>query len=249
MGTQPDETPAATKRVHPFADGLRDGFPIGLGYLAVAFSLGIAARQAGLNAVQGFMASLLSIASAGEYAGFTLIAAQASYAEIALGTLVTNARYLLMSTALSQRFEEDTPLRHRVGVGLGITDELFGLAIATPRVEPLYQYGAMLSSIPLWCIGTSAGIVAGQLLPSRVVTALSISLFGMFLAVIMPAARQDRIVRICIMVSFAASYAATHLIPLTMAWSGGTRIIVLTILISAIAALVCPVTNASDEEV
>ena len=93
-----------------FLEGLRDGLPIGLGYLAVAFSLGIAAKQAGLNAVQGFMASLLSVASAGEYAGFTLIAAQASYLEIALGTLVTNARYLLMSTALSQRFTQDTSL-------------------------------------------------------------------------------------------------------------------------------------------
>jgi len=230
-----------------FREGLRDGFPIGLGYLAVAFSLGIAAREAGLNAVQGFMASLLSIASAGEYAGFTLIAAQASYAEIALGTLVTNARYLLMSTALSQRFSPSTPFIQRIGVGLGVTDELFGLAIATPQVRPIYQYGAMLSSIPLWCIGTSAGIVAGELLPPSVVSALSVSLFGMFLAVIIPAARADRIVRICVLVSFAASYAAAHLIPLTMAWSGGTRIIVLTVVISALAAILCPVSNEQEE--
>ena len=92
-----------------FLEGLRDGLPIGLGYLAVAFSLGIAAKQAGLNAVQGFMASLLSVASAGEYAGFTLIAAQASYLEIALGTLVTNARYLLMSTALRNASRRTPP--------------------------------------------------------------------------------------------------------------------------------------------
>ncbi len=247
MSTQPAATPSAPRRAHPLAEGLRDGLPIGLGYLAVAFSLGIAARQAGLNAVQGFMASLLSVASAGEYAGFTLIAAQASYAEIALGTLVTNARYLLMSTALSQRFSQDTSLAKRIGVGLGVTDELFGLAIATPRVEPFYQYGAMLSSIPLWCIGTSAGIVAGELLPARVVTALSVSLFGMFLAVIMPAARTDRVVRICVLASFVASYAATHLIPLTMAWSSGTRIIVLTVIIAAAAALIRPVDAEGDD--
>lgn len=230
-----------------YLEGLRDGLPIGLGYLAVAFSLGIAARQAGLTAVQGFIASLLSIASAGEYAGFTLIAAQASLAEIALGTLVTNARYLLMSTALSQRFSKDTSLAKRIGVGLGVTDELFGLAIARSLVRPVYQYGAMLSSIPLWCIGTSAGIIAGQLLPSRVVTALSVSLFGMFLAVIMPAARNDRVVRICVIASFAASYAASHFIPLTMAWSSGTRIIALTVVISAIAALVHPVDTEGDD--
>lgn len=229
-----------------FSEGLRDGLPIGLGYLAVAFSLGIAARHAGLNAVQGFVASLLSIASAGEYAGFTLIAAQASYAEIALGTLVTNARYLLMSTALSQRFTEETPLAHRIGVGLGVTDELFGLAIARPQVRPIYQYGAMLSSIPLWCIGTSAGIVAGELLPARVVTALSVSLFGMFLAVIMPASRDDRVVRACVLVSFAASYAAAHLIPFTRAWSSGTRIIALTVVIATAAALLFPVSEGEE---
>ena len=231
---------------NPFLAGLRDGLPIGLGYLAVAFSLGIAARAAGLNAFQGFMASLLNIASAGEYVGFTMIAAQASYLEIAAGTLVTNARYLLMSTALSQRFNEGTPFAHRIGVGLGVTDELFGLAIATPQVVPVYQYGAMLSSIPLWCIGTSAGIIAGEVLPARVVTALSVSLFGMFLAIIMPAARDDRVVRVCVIASFVASYVASHLIPFTMAWSSGTRTIVLTIVIAAVAALLRPVDEEGD---
>ena len=230
-----------------FAEGLRDGFPIGLGYLAVAFSLGIAARNAGLDAVQGFVASALCVASAGEYAGFTFIAAHASYLEIIVGSIVANARYLLMSTALSQRFAPDTPFVHRIGVGLGVTDEIFGLAIARPGyVDPPYQYGAMLASIPLWCIGTSAGIIAGNLLPARVVTALSASLFGMFLAVIMPAARDDRVVRVCVIASFAASYVASHLIPVTAAWSSGTRTIVLTVVISAIAALVRPV---ADEEV
>ena len=230
-----------------FAEGLRDGFPIGLGYLAVAFSLGIAARNAGLDAVQGFMASALCVASAGEYAGFTFIAAHASYLEIIVGSIVANARYLLMSTALSQRFAPDTPFVHRIGVGLGVTDEIFGLAIARPGyVDPPYQYGAMLASIPLWCIGTSAGIIAGNLLPARVVTALSASLFGMFLAVIMPAARDDRVVRVCVIASFAASYVANYLIPVTAAWSSGTRTIVLTVVISAIAALVRPV---ADEEV
>lgn len=233
-------------KTNPFVEGLRDGFPIGLGYLAVAFSLGIAAKNAGLDAFQGFMASLLNIASAGEYVGFTMIAAQASYLEIALGTLVTNARYLLMSTALSQRFDVETPFIHRIGVGLGVTDELFGLAIAKPQVVPVYQYGAMLSSIPLWCIGTSAGIIAGELLPARVVTALSVSLFGMFLAVIMPAAREDKVVRACVFASFVASYVASHLIPLTTAWSSGTRTIVLTVIIAAIAAMLRPVGDEED---
>ena len=131
MTTQ-DQTAAPSAESHPFREGLRDGFPIGLGYFAVAFSIGISARAAGLDAFQAFMASLLNIASAGEYVGFALIAAHASFLEIAIGTLVTNARYLLMSTALSQRFNPKTSTLHRVGVGFGVTDEIFGITIARP---------------------------------------------------------------------------------------------------------------------
>ena len=71
--------------------GFRDGIPIGLGYFAVSFSLGVAARNAGLNAFQGFLASLLNNASAGEYAGFTVIAADAPYLEMVLMTLIAES--------------------------------------------------------------------------------------------------------------------------------------------------------------
>ncbi|MBP3381828.1 MAG: AzlC family ABC transporter permease, partial [Clostridia bacterium] len=76
-----------------FSAGLRDGFPIGLGYFAVSFSLGIAARDAGLTPLQGFFASLFTNASAGEHAVFTLIGAGTTVLEIILITLIANARY------------------------------------------------------------------------------------------------------------------------------------------------------------
>ena len=118
------------ERRRVFLSGVRDGVPIGLGYLAVAFSLGIAARNAGLNAFQGFLISLLNNASAGEYAAFTVIAADSGFLEMALITLITNARYLLMSCSLSQKFSPDTPLYHRLLVGYDVTDELFGMFLA-----------------------------------------------------------------------------------------------------------------------
>jgi predicted branched-subunit amino acid permease len=96
-----------------FFEGLRDGVPIGLGYFAVAFSLGIVARNAGLTPIQGFIASFFNLASAGEYALFTSMQAAASFLEIAIITLVVNARYLLMSCALAQRFDPATPMIHR----------------------------------------------------------------------------------------------------------------------------------------
>lgn len=118
-----------------FCDGIRNGFPIALGYFAVSFSLGIAARHAGFTPMQGFLASLLNNASAGEYAAFTLIAAQATYLEVAIITLIANARYLLMSCALAQKFSPSTPFFHRLIIAYDVTDELFGITIAAGDPE------------------------------------------------------------------------------------------------------------------
>ena len=174
-------------------NGIRDGIPIGLGYFAVSFSLGIAARKAGLSPFQGFLASLFNNASAGEYAAFTLIAAQATYLEVAIITLIANARYLLMSCALAQKFSPSTPFFHRLIIAYDVTDELFGITIARPGIlNPYYTYGAILLAAPAWAGGTACGIIAGNALPLRAVSALSVALYGMFLAIIIPPARKDR---------------------------------------------------------
>ena len=230
-----------------FCEGMRDGVPIALGYFAVSFSLGIAARNAGLNAFQGFLVSLLNNASAGEYAGFTTIAADATYLEIAIVTLIANARYLLMSCSLSQKFAPGTPMRHRLLVGYDVTDELFGLAISYDGwLDPYYMYGAILVAAPSWAVGTALGVVVGNLLPARVVSALSVALYGMFLAIIIPPARKDKIVAALVAISFALSFACTYL-PGISALSDGTRTIILTVAISCAGALLFPIKTQSEE--
>lgn len=227
------------------AKGFRDGIPIGLGYLAVSFSLGIAARAAGMTPFQSLIASLLCNASAGEYAGFTTIAANAAYLEIAIVTLVANARYLLMGCALSQRMSSDTPVYHRLLVGFYTTDELFGIAIARQGyINPWYTYGAVLIASPCWGVGTALGTIAGNLLPLRIVSALSVALYGMFLAVIIPPVRDNKIIGVLVAVCFAASFAATYM-PYISALSEGTRTIILTVVIATLAALLFPV-NTED---
>ena len=223
-----------------FLEGMRDGMPICLGYFAVAFSLGIAARRAGIDAFQGFLMSFLNNASAGEYALITTIAADAGYLEAAIITLVANARYLLMSTALSQRFSPDEKIRHRLLVSYDITDELFGIAIAREGyLEPMYSYGAFAVAIPGWALGTSFGIIMGNLLPALIVRALGVALYGMFLAIIIPPAKKDKIVGVLVVISFAASFVLSRL-PVTSAWSEGTRTILLTLLIAGVAAALFP---------
>lgn len=236
----------APSRKQWYRKGLRDGIPIGLGYFAVALAMGIAARNAGLTAVQATVTSLLINASAGQYVGFTLMAARAGLLEIALMESVANARYLLMSCALSQKLPPDTPLWQRMILGFDVTDEIFGVSISVEgKLNPFYTYGAMTTSIPGWALGTFLGVVLGNVLPPRLVSALSVGLYGMFLAIIVPPARRSRVVLALVLLSFAASYIAGAL-PVLAAVSSGVRTIVLTVAISLGAALLFPV--AEDQE-
>ncbi|MBQ6346137.1 MAG: AzlC family ABC transporter permease [Clostridia bacterium] len=237
-----------TDRKKWFAKGLHDGIPIMLGYFAVSIALGISARNAGMTAPQATLASALIMASAGQYIGFTLIAAGASYLEVMVMEAIANARYLLMSCALSQKLKPELPLRHRLLMGLWITDEIFGLSVSVEGwLNPYYIYGMAAVATPGWALGTLTGVVLGNVLPVRVVSALSVGLFGMFMSIFVPPARKDRVIAALVAVSFAASYAFN-----TLAWfdsiSSGMKIIILTVVISLGAALLFPVEGEGEHE-
>lgn len=150
-----------------------------------------------------------------------------------------------MGFALNQRMPEGTPLRTRMLVGTCITDEIFGITIARPAVPtPYYTFGALIAAVPMWALGTALGISMGNILPDNIVSALSVALFGMFLAVVIPPARKDRAVCAAVAASFAFSYAFSRL-PVISALSEGNRTIILTILISAVFAILFP--RADDQ--
>ena len=224
-----------------YRKGLRDGIPIGLGYFAVALAIGITARNAGLTAPQATITSLLIHASAGEYIGITLMAARAGLLEIILMEGVANARYLLMSCSLSQKIAADTPLWKRLLLGFTITDEIFGISVSVDgKLDPWYSFGAMTVALPSWAAGTCCGVLLGNVLPAAVVTALSVGLYGMFMAIFMPAARKNPVILGLIGVSFAASYAMNQM-SVFSGISSGFRIILLTVVISLAAAVLFPV--------
>lgn len=229
-----------------FRRGIRDGMPIALGYFAVAFTLGIAAKNAGFSALQAMVESLTNNASAGEYAVFSLAAAGAGYGEVAVMTLVANARYLLMSCSLSQKLAPETPLLHRMLVAFDVTDEIFGISIAYPgRLDPWYTYGAVAVAIPGWGLGTFLGVLVGNVLPLRLASALSVGLYGMFLAIIVPPARKSRVVLALVLLSFGASYAVSHW-GLLEGVSSGVKTIFLTVAISLGAAVLFPVNEETE---
>ncbi|MCI8609552.1 MAG: AzlC family ABC transporter permease [Firmicutes bacterium] len=224
-----------------YRKGLKNGIPIGLGYFAVGFTLGIAAKEAGIDAVQMGLMSLLMNASAGQFAVITIVAGQAGYVTMILTQLVINIRYMLMSCALSQKISPKTPMWQRLIMANYVTDEVFGIAVAVPeQLNPFYNFGAATVASPSWALGTVLGVLVGNILPASLTSALSVALYGMFLAVVIPASKSDRVVAAVVVISMIGSAAFTFL-PYFSELSSGTRIIVLTLVIAAAAAVVCPV--------
>lgn len=224
-----------------FLKGMRAGIPICLGYFAVALALGIAAKNAGITSWQAALTSLLINASAGEYAGFTLIAVGATYLEVAVMEAVANARYLLMSASLSQKLKSGVPLWQRLLLGFTVTDEIFGVSIGLPvPLDPFFTYGTFCVATLGWTGGTFVGVVLGEVLPLSVISALSVGLYGMFISIFIPEARKNRVVLALVAISFAASFACSVL-PIVSEISEGIRIILLTVLISLAAAIFFPI--------
>lgn len=223
-----------------YQKGLRDGIPIALGYLAVAFTLGIAAGKLGLSPLQSFFMSLTNNTSAGQFAALGIIAAGGSYLENALTQAVINLRYCLMSAALSQKLDPRVPFFHRFILAFDVTDEVFALSISVEgKLSPWYSYGLMSMAIPGWAVGTLLGGLSGSLLPPRVLSAMGVALFGMFLAIIIPPARKNRVLILLIPLSMICSLIAAYL-PWLREISPGLRVILLTLILAGAAATLFP---------
>ena len=231
-----------------FFRGMKAGIPISLGYFAVSVALGLAAKKAGITSLQAALTSLLINASAGEYAGFTLIAVGASYLEVTLMVAVANARYLLMSAALSQKLQNGVGTLRRLLLGFTVTDEIFGVSmIQSEPLDPSFTYGCFLVATTGWTGGTFVGTVLGDILPPAVLSALSVGLYGMFISVFVPEAKKNRTVLGLVAISFLLSFAASAL-PGVKEISEGIRIIILTVIISLGAAILFPVSTRSEKE-
>lgn len=231
---------------YTFVRGMRDGIPICLGYFAVSFALGIAGRGVGMNAVQAFVMSLTMVASAGQFAAITLIGAGAGIIEMITTTVVVNLRYLLMSCSLTQKLSPETKLLHRLALSYCMTDEIFGLSISVDGfLRPVYTYGITVISVSGWCLGTVLGVVAGNILPALVTNALGVAMYGMFLAIIIPPAKENHFLGALVAVSMAAS-GLFSILPYLRTISSGFRVIILTILIAGIAAVIHPMEESGD---
>lgn len=229
-----------------FFQGMYAGIPIGLGYFAVSFAFGIQARAAGLSAIQAFLLSGTNLTSAGQFAGLAVIQSAGALATLALTQLVINLRYCLMSCALSQKLAPETALVHRFLMACGVTDEIFGVSISVRgRLSPYYLYGQTVVAWPGWAFGTLSGALAGNILPGSVTAALGMALYGMFVAIVTPAARQDRKI-LGVVIAAAILSLLFYYTPYLSTISAGTRIILVTFLTAGTAAFLFPMHTAKE---
>lgn len=231
-----------------FSQGLKDSIPIALGYLSVAFGVGIAAASAGLTPVSAAVMSLVNVTSAGEAAGISIIASGGAYIEMALAQLVINLRYALMSFSLSQKMDKSFTLFHRFVTSFAVTDEIYAAAAGkSGSINVKYMYGIMILPILFWTAGTFFGAAAGQILPESVCNALGIALYSMFIAIVFPPASKNRGITFAALCAAALSTVIYYLPALSFV-SSGFSVIICGCLASLAAALIFPVPAPDTEE-
>lgn len=225
--------------------GVNRGLPVGMGYFSVSFGFGAMAVSQGLGAWDAALISLTNMTSAGQFAGLTVIVAAASLWEMVLTQLIINSRYALMSLALSQRMGQRIGLLPRLLIAFFNTDEIFALAMS--RTEPLtLPYMLGLGTLPIlgWTGGTLCGGLAGSVLPVSIRGALGVMLYGMFVAIVVPPARQEKpvlaVVTLAVVLSCLFSWT-----PGLKDVSAGISIVICTVAAAAVCAVLFPV---ADEE-
>lgn len=231
-----------------FLEGIRDGIPICLGYFSVSMAFGLTAVLSGVPVWAAVVISLTNLTSAGQFAGMNLLAAQGFLVEIGFTTLIINLRYFLMSISVSQKVEMGMTMKERLAVSFGITDEIFAVSMQrTKELTSAYLAGLIILPVVGWTGGTFVGAVATSFMPEALSNALGIALYGMFIAVIVPPAREHKNVLFTVVATIAASVACTYL-PVIKNLSGGWRIILITIAVCLLAAWLFPVEEKEGEQ-
>lgn len=231
-----------------FTRGFRDGVPIGLGYLSVAFTFGIMAVRGGLSIAQAALISMTNVTSAGQLAGLELMIASAPLFEMALTQLVINLRYALMSLSLSQKMDSSMTVPRRMIFAFCNTDEVFAVASGQPgAVGRAYLTGLTVAPYFGWALGTLLGAAAGSLLPELILNALGVAIYGMFIAIIIPPARKSRSVRAAVILA-ALLACVMRYTPCLKNISGGFAVILCAVPVSAFCAKMFPIREEGDEQ-
>lgn len=238
---------AEVRYQNSYLSGLKKGIPIALGYLSVSFGFGISVVSRGLEAVWAVIISMTNLTSAGQLAGVGVILSQGPIIEMVLTQLVINLRYSLMGIALTQKLGTYS-LRHRILSAFGITDEIFAVAINEGgELGPRFMYGLITLPYLGWTAGTLIGVLAGDILPLSVSAALGIAIYSMFVAIVVPEARDDKGVMWAVVIACSLS-CALYYIPFFNFISTGFSIIICAVVASVIMAVVKPIESEEESQ-
>lgn len=229
-----------------FLSGIKAGMPICIGYFSVSFGFGAMAVAQGLTVWQAILISCSNLTSAGQFAGLTVITAGAAILEMVLTQLVINSRYALMSLALGQRLGPTVGTGSRLAAAFFNTDEVFALGMSQGKhLTATFFVGAGVIAAVGWSGGTALGAVAGSLLPESVRMALGVLLYGMFIAIVVPQAREEKPILAAVVLALVLSCLFAWL-PGLKQISEGLAIVIVTVAAASVCALLFPV---PDEEV
>ena len=105
--------------------------------------------------------------------------------------------------------------------------------------------GLILTPFMGWSLGTLAGAVADNVLPAIVISSLGVAIYGMFIAIIIPAARTNKKDFIVIILAAIFSAIFKYLLPSV---SFGFAIIISALLAAVIGAILFPIKVAETED-
>lgn len=230
-----------------YKTGLKDGIPIGLGYLSVSFTFGIMAIKCGLFPWQALMISMLTLTSAGQLSAISIMVSPGRYFEMFTSQLTINIRYAFMGIVLSQKTDSKFTRFWKWLLAFFITDEIFGVASTKENVTRSYLLG--LSTLPYfgWALGTLLGTLIGSVVPEFIMNALCLAIYGMFIAIITPEAKANKKVLIAVIVATLISIIFFY-VPLISSVPSGIAISISAILGALLCAILFPIKEGDNNE-
>ncbi len=229
-----------------FKRGLKSGIPIGIGYLSVSFTFGILAVSYGFHWWQAVIISMTTLTSAGQLAGIGIMVNPGQYIQMLISQLTINVRYSFMSVSLSQKTAEEFRGIKRWILGFFMTDEIFAVAATQNEVSTKFFMGLSVMPYLGWTLGTLAGSLMGNILPENIMNAMCIAIYGMFIAIIAPIAKNSKPLVLIVALAVGLS-CAFYYIPLLQNVSSGIAISICAIIAAAVGAIFFPVKENNNE--
>ena len=181
--------------IHMIQKGIATGFPIMLGYLPIALTYGVLAKQSGMTLTELTLMSVFVFAGASQFMGANMIAVGAGAAEIIIATFVLNFRHFVMSLSFMNRLRS-VKLKWKAPLSLGLTDETFAVSALHPeeskKEKGAYFYaGLIVTAYFSWVFGSFLGGLLGEIIPEKLSQSMGIALYAMFIGLLVPSVKKE----------------------------------------------------------